>query len=255
MRGRFDALEMGLIVFLTTTLTLVFARRPLEVFLPMSPDGVALAERYGPERDSQYEEEWVLKDFFGSRRAGFFVDVGANDYKRYSNTYYLETVLGWSGIAVEPQTSFAEDYAVHRPGTRFRPFFVSNESNAEAKMYVLSKNSLVTSGDRSFTKRYGGDATELTVPTITLNDLLDSEGVKAIDFLSLDIELWEPKALAGFDVERFRPALVCVEAHPEVRQEILDYFARHHYVVVGKYLRADTQNLYFMPADHPAPPE
>ena len=63
----------------------------------------------------------------------------------------------------------------------------------------------------------------------------------------MDIELWEPKALAGFSIQRFRPALACVEAHPEVRQQIIDYFVAHGYTLVGKYLRADTHNLYFMP--------
>jgi hypothetical protein len=63
----------------------------------------------------------------------------------------------------------------------------------------------------------------------------------------MDIELAEPKALRGFDIDRFKPELVCIEAHEEVRQQILDYFARHGYVVVGRYLRADTQNLYFTP--------
>jgi hypothetical protein len=77
--------------------------------------------------------------------------------------------------------------------------------------------------------------------------LLDAERVTSIDFLNMDIEQSEPKALAGFDIQRFRPALVCVEAHPEVRQQILDYFAAHGYTVVGKYLRVDTQNLYFTP--------
>jgi hypothetical protein len=65
----------------------------------------------------------------------------------------------------------------------------------------------------------------------------------------MDIELSEPKALAGFDVDRFKPALVCIEAHPEVRQQILDYFTRHRYVLVGRYLRADSKNLYFQPLD------
>ena len=58
----------------------------------------------------------------------------------------------------------------------------------------------------------------------------------------MDIELAEPKALAGLDIERFRPALVCIEDHAEVRQQILDYFARHGYVGVGKYLRVDPVN-------------
>jgi hypothetical protein len=76
---------------------------------------------------------------------------------------------------------------------------------------------------------------------------LTQEGITKIDFLSMDIELAEPKALAGFEISRFRPELVCIEAHEEVRQALLDYFARNGYVAVGKYLRADTQNLYFTP--------
>lgn len=36
----------------------------------------------------------------------------------------------------------------------------------------------------------------------------------------MDLELHEAAALAGFDIQRFRPALVCIEGHPEVRQQI-----------------------------------
>jgi len=87
----------------------------------------------------------------------------------------------------------------------------------------------------------------MTSPTITLTELLDKEGLRKIDFVSMDIELAEPKALAGFDIERFRPRLLCIESHVEVRQPILDYFAKHGYVVDGRYLRADVRNLWFVP--------
>jgi hypothetical protein len=40
---------------------------------------------------------------------------------------------------------------------------------------------------------------------------------------------------------------VCIEAQPLVRQQILNYFADHGYVLLGRYLRADTWNLYFAP--------
>jgi FkbM family methyltransferase len=214
---------------------------------PAHPESQALKEKYGPHRNSYSEEEWCIRDFFNDKRDGFFVDVGANDYKVTSNTYYLDTVLNWRGLAIEPQRQFEADYIKFRPRTKFLSFFVSDASNQLAKLYVLKKNSLIASGTRDFTEREGEKAKEVDVPTITLNDLLNSEGVKKIDFISIDIELWEPKALAGFDVERFRPELVCIEAHPQVRQQIIDYFARHHYVVVGKYLRADVNNLYFTP--------
>ena len=81
--------------------------------------------------------------------------------------------------------------------------------------------------------------------TITLNDLLQRERTEGIDLLVMDIELAEPRALAGFDIDRYKPRLVCIESQPQVRQKILDYFDDHGYVVVGKYLRMDTQNLYF----------
>jgi FkbM family methyltransferase len=207
----------------------------------------ALARAYGPHHYSEHQEEWIVRDFFKDRRGGVFVDVGANDYKRFSNTYYLDHELGWSGIAIEPQQQFAAGYAEHRPRTRFRSFFVSDQSDQEATLYVTPGNDLVTSARREFTSSYGKVSREISVPTITLNDLLAHEGITRIDFLTMDIELWEPKALAGFEIERFAPALVCVEAHPEVRQQILDYFAAHRYVLVGRYLRDDTHNLYFMP--------
>lgn len=216
---------------------------PIEVH----PESQALKDKYGPHRNSYSEEEWCIRDFFNDKKNGFFVDVGANDYKVTSNTYYLDTVLNWKGLAVEPQRQFEADYVKFRPRTKFLSFFVSDASNQLAKMYVLKKNSLIASGHQGFTEQLGEKASEIEVPTITLTDLLEAEGVTKIDFLSMDIELWEPKALAGFDVERFRPELVCIEAHPQVRQEILDYFARHRYIVVGKYLRADVNNLYFTP--------
>ena len=107
----------------------------------------------------------------------------------------------------------------------------------------------MASSNPEFARRVGGNegvkATD--VPTTTLNDVLDQAGLSRIDFLSMDIELAEPKALGGFDIDRFQPSLVCIEASPEVRQNILDYFAKHRYVLVGKYLRVDAHNLYFKP--------
>lgn len=201
-------------------------------------------ERYGPQHQSENEEEWFIRDFFADRRDGVFVDVGANHPKRYSKTWYLEKQLGWSGLAVEPLAEFADEYRVERPRTRFRPFFVSDKSDQAAKLYVISGNTLVASNDPAFTSAFGSVDRVDTVPTITLNDLLSREGIDRIDFMNMDIELHEPAALRGFDIKRFKPTLVCIEALLPVRQQILEYFARNGYVLIGKYLRADQENLY-----------
>lgn len=216
------------------------------------PELRPFSERFGPARESQRPEEWLVRDFFQDRREGTFLDVGASHYRQHSNTYYLETELGWSGIAVDPLTQFAADYAQYRPRTRFKAFFVSDVSDATAKLYTVDRLHRMSSGVPDYTQRTGEPLTSVDVPTITLDDLLTSEGIDRLDFVTMDIELWEPKALAGFDLQRFKPALVCIEAQPEVRQAILDYFAERDYVLVGRYLRADIWNLYFTPQSRPA---
>jgi FkbM family methyltransferase len=204
---------------------------------------------YGPSRNSEHAEEWIIRDFFHDRRGGTFVDVGSYDYRRYSNTYYLDQTLGWSGVAVDAQEEFAADYAKYRPRTRFFSYFVSDRSDAVASLFVPRLNNLVASSNKDFAERDESSGRERKVHTITLNDLLPRAGISKVDFMSMDIELAEPQALAGLDIERFSPRLVVVEAHPEVRQQLLDYFAQHRYRVVGRYLRADPDNLWFAPSD------
>jgi FkbM family methyltransferase len=204
----------------------------------------AFRAAYGTSVSSQYDEELFIRDFFNGKRGGFFLDVGANDYKKYNNTYHLENVLGWSGIAIDALEEFARGYAEHRPRTQFFSFFVSDRSDARARFWVDDGDHLLSSAEQDVA---GAGSTARDVPTITLNDLLGRAGVQTVDFVSMDIELAETRALAGFDIRRYRPALVCIEAHLPVRQAILDYFARNAYVVLGRYLRADTRNLYFAP--------
>lgn len=204
-------------------------------------------KRYGPDHYTEREEEWLIRDYFQDKREGVFVDVGAHHFRSMSKTYYLESRLGWSGIAIEPQREFEADYAKHRPRTAFFPFFVSNVSNATARLHLIKRMAAVASADPDFVKRFGTPDEVREVPTVTLTDLLDSQRIRKIDFMNMDIELHEPRALEGFDIKRFKPSLVCIEALLPVRQAILDYFARNGYVLVGKYVWVDTENLYFEP--------
>jgi FkbM family methyltransferase len=254
-RRRFDLLEVSL-VSVTVALAAMQATRAYtladvreEALLGgVGAEEIApLARAYGPSHSSQFAEEWIVRDFFHDKRDGVFVDVGANDYQRDSTTYYLETALGWHGLAIDAQREFAEGYRTNRPRTQFYSFFVSDKTDAVADLFIPVNRHVNATGTREAVD--DGSKLEIReVATIRLDDLLTRTGIDHIDFLSMDIELAEPRALAGFDIDRFKPGLVCIEAHRTVRQAILDYFQRHGYVVVGKYLRADAVNLYFTAA-------
>src|SRR6185436_4028782 len=115
-------------------------------------------KKYGPDHFSEREEEWLIRDYFQDRPGGVFVDVGANHYKVASKTYYLESKLGWSGLAIEPQREFGDEYGAYRPKTKFLPFFVSDESNHTAKLYLRRKKDQVASSNEAFVKSFGGAA-------------------------------------------------------------------------------------------------
>jgi FkbM family methyltransferase len=243
---RFSLFETSLIAIMVAlaTWSAVGVRDPLAEHRDIETG--PLAGRYGPERFSAGPEEWIIRDYFGDRRGGVFLDVGAGHYRDDSNTYYLESVLGWSGLAVDAVESWADGYREHRRRTRFRAFFVSDRSGAEASIFVNPLDRRLSSGTRELPASRGL-AFERRVKTTTLDHLLAAEGLTTVDFMSMDIELSEPAALAGLDLARVRPSLICIEAHYDVRQAILDYFASRGYRLLARYLRADRANLYFAP--------
>jgi hypothetical protein len=49
---------------------------------------------YGSEKRPEFEEEWILRDYFKEERNGVFVDVGAGHHEVGGNTWYLEKALG-----------------------------------------------------------------------------------------------------------------------------------------------------------------
>ena len=59
-----------------------------------------------------------MREFFRDRPRGFFVEVGANDPKKDSQSYHLEEA-GWTGILVEPLPDLAAELRRQRKAQVF----------------------------------------------------------------------------------------------------------------------------------------
>lgn len=194
-------------------------------------------------------EELIVRDFFGDREGGVFLDVGSADPIQGSTTYYLEKHLRWSGLAVDALSEYAPAYRKKRPETRFSAYIVTDASGAKQKFYRVKHARELSSTDAD--RKWDGRkvrAEEIEVPTITLDALLEQQGIAKLDFVSVDIEGGEAKALAGFDIRRFRPELVCIEIAKDNVRAVERYFAEAGYRRIEKYRRFDYANDYYTPA-------
>jgi FkbM family methyltransferase len=202
-------------------------------------------------RYSQGQEELLIRHFFGDRRDGLYVDIGCWVWKNSSTTYYLEEHLNWSGIGVDAQERYRAGWEKHRPRSKYFAYAVTNKSGEMITFFEagpLYAAEIDTTNVKYWQSVNENIKTkEVKVPTITIDDLLAREDVKKIDFLSMDITGAEPVALAGFDIERFAPELVLVEASPHRHEELTAYFAAHDYVRIDAYLVYDSINWYFTP--------
>jgi FkbM family methyltransferase len=161
---------------------------------------------------------------------GFFVEVGANDGIKQSNTLYYEKYLNWRGILIEPIPHLADKCKVNRPkaiveNCALVPF--SYQKN-EIEMRYCGLMSLVKGAMKSETEEINHirdgcksqkDSTyELKTPSATLSSILEKHSISKIDFLSLDVEGYEISVLKGIDFNKHSPNYMLVEAR--YRKEI-----------------------------------
>ena len=170
------------------------------------------------------------------RDGGVFVEAGANDGVRQSNTYYFEKIRGWTGLLVEPVPELAAACRRNRPASRVvEAALVAEEiAGATAELHVAGLMSTLRGalGDEAATARHVAAAAavqadlpalrQIRVPARTLSALLDEARIaRPIDLLSLDVEGAELAALRGLDLERHAPRFICVEARDPAEIEAL----------------------------------
>lgn len=142
-----------------------------------------------------------------------YVEVGAQHPFVMSPTAALYR-LGWRGILVEPDPLFAALLREHRPDD------VVIEAGASSVSGELAFARFEGTGLSTFSDEYAelasnrGFAASSTakVPMRTLDDILTTQDLETVHFLSVDVEGWEHEVLLGANLAKWRPWVISVEA-------------------------------------------
>ena len=200
-----------------------------------------------------HELDKKLKKYLNYEK-GFFVELGANDGIKQSNTFYFEKNLGWNGILIEPiKTKYLKCLKYRSPKNYFYNNACVGINFKRDKIKMIYSDLMSSIDDKEIinkidAKKHAKDGEkyllknekieEFWVSTKTLNDILQEVNTpKLIDFLSLDVEGSELEVLNGIDFKIYNFKFILVESRND--DEIVKYLSNKNYNFLEKISKRD----------------
>jgi FkbM family methyltransferase len=190
-------------------------------------------------RSQILQDLWVCFEL-GEKRNGYFVEFGATNGLTNSNTWLLETCLGWQGILAEPNPFWHAALVANRRAAIDQRCVYSR--TGDVVDFITTDNSdpelsaLAAVARRDHFARFRDKGTRIQVETVSLNDLLAERGAPSeIDYLSVDTEGSEYDILSALDFDRYAIKLISVEQSPKTEREIQRLLERKGYVRVFRH--------------------
>jgi len=173
---------------------------------------------------SQFGEDCLIWHYFHEKWDGFYVDVGAHDPFRYSNSCLLHKFRRWRGINIDADSRAIDRFKTARP--RDINVHMGVAATAGRRTLALFDDGAVNTFDPAIAARaeqHFGKATESEVEVAPLAELLDRflPPQTSIDYLNIDCEWLDEEVVRSNDWMRHRPNIVSVELHGLDLQEPL----------------------------------
>ncbi|MCX5922439.1 MAG: FkbM family methyltransferase [Candidatus Dependentiae bacterium] len=167
------------------------------------------------------QDKFLNEHLFKNKRNGVFVDVGAHDGISYSNTYFFEKELGWTGLCVEPHPQIFPQLKNNRSATCYA-CCIGNADEPVDFMQVSGAPEMLSGIAELYDARHlerlkrevisnGGQIEIIKIPCRTLSALLEENNLFEVDFLSIDVEGAEKNVLLGIDFKRFTIKCIILE--------------------------------------------
>ncbi|KAH3753568.1 hypothetical protein DPMN_188208 [Dreissena polymorpha] len=185
---------------------------------------------------SQYGQDRYLSNLFGSKRNGFFVEIGAYDGQFLSNTLLLEMKYSWTGLLIESiphlfslipsvnRKCYAINCCLGYTNTSLTFTISGMLSSADAVMTAQHRNRI--NSERNFNDKTYNKT--VTVQCYSLLDVLNVIGTKKVDYFSLDVEGAELYILESIDWNQIDIDVFTIETDQH-RGKIMSFMKDHGY--------------------------
>ena len=203
---------------------------------------------------SQFKQDkFCFDNFFQNKTKGTFLEIGALDGVRGSNTYAFEC-LGWEGICVEPSPSNFELLKNNR-NCICEQYAIVNDDVTEVEFLQVTGKLDVLSGIPAYfnpshqqrideeTKKKNESSEVITVNASTVNKLLKKHGVSHIDLCSIDTEGGEDLIIKSIDFSACTMSVLVMEnnCNPDNLRDLDAYLNNHGF---SFHHRLSTDRVY-----------
>lgn len=144
-----------------------------------------------------------------------YVDIGAHDPVRLSNTYLLYT-LGGKGLLIEPDPECVAKLRRKRKRDTILAAGISVDEAGTAEFYRMNQPTLNTFSleDAEDACRQGPYriVERVSMPVMPIREAIDKHLFGRPNFVSIDAEGMDLSILNSYDFHRHAPELICVES-------------------------------------------
>ena len=163
----------------------------------------------------EFGEDILINRFFRKIDDGFYVDIGCYHPTKGSLTYYLYK-KGWRGLNVDLsrisidlfKLARPKDYNIHAAVTNF-----DGETHFFENGMINQQNTLENSGT---------NLKKIKIIAFKLQTLLDKLNINHIDFLNIDVEGSDYKAISSLNLNKIRPKMICIEENKYDIKDIIN---------------------------------
>ncbi|KAI8462754.1 MAG: hypothetical protein J3K34DRAFT_446772 [Monoraphidium minutum] len=178
-------------------------------------------------QDKEDLDAW--QKYFNALCHGTYLELGALDGVKFSNTYMYAHGLNWSGVLIEANPKSFQKLEVNRP--KDIKFHAAVCRKTSVVHYANSRQAAVAGiwefMPPSFRSAWypGVASTEgmAEVPCVPLQQLINKAGINFFDFFSLDVEGGELEVLYSIDFSSTAFGVIVIEAdsHSQRKNEMV----------------------------------
>tara|TARA_B100001057_G_scaffold227288_1_gene227664 strand:- start:1853 stop:2593 length:741 start_codon:yes stop_codon:yes gene_type:complete len=184
-------------------------------------------------------EDIIIQSLFNHKKDGLYVDVGCYHPVRASLTHILYK-KGWKGVNIDISEDSINLFKIARPNDANLNVGISDK---EGEDYYYQSGHVNQAN--SF-KAYK-NTKKVKIKITTLDEVIKKLEIKKIDFLNIDVEYNDFKALQGINLESVRPKLITIEdIHTHdifnvINSNIYKYLINKNYFL---YSKTNCTNFY-----------